>query len=214
MAIVTLHGFQTVPGKLASHMAASAEANTHLTRLGLRAATLQSLAGSDAGTIATIVNYADNAAHAAAIQTIGADEAWGEYWLRVSGEGAAVPVESSIFQDLEPNWQPSEDRPLGVISGVQWRAKPGRMVDFAANVAAAVPHIERLGGAVRTMQCLMGSHPLTVMVSTTFADLGAYGAYQDAVAVDAGFQEFWAGAMADPTADIVRTGLYMNISPQ
>jgi hypothetical protein len=214
MAVVTLHGFETVPGQLANHMAASAEAHGHLTRLGIQAATLQSVAGSDAGTIATIVNYASNAAHAAAIQTIGADEAWGEYWLRVSAQGAAVPVESSILQDMDPNWQPSADRPLGVISGIQWRAKPGRTMEFAAQVAAAIPHIERLGGAVRTMQCLMGSHPMTVMVSTTFADLGAYGAYQDAVATDAGFQEFWAGAMTDPTADVVRTGLYMNISPQ
>jgi hypothetical protein len=167
MAVVTLHGFETVPGQLANHMAASAEGHGHLTRLGIRAATLQSVAGSEAGTIATIMNHADNAAHAAAIQAIGADEAWAEYWLRVS-----------------------------------------------AQVAMAIPHIERLGGAVRTLQCVMGSHPMTVMVSTTFADLGAYGAYQDAVATDAGFQEFWAGAMTAPTADVVRTGLYMNISPQ
>lgn len=214
MAVVTINGFSTVPGHLAEHMAGAAEAHGHLTRLGLRAANLQSMAGSDVGVISTIVNYASNAEHAAAMQNVGADEGWAEFWLRTSGEGAAVPVESSIFQDLDPDWQPSQDRPLGVILGIQWRAKPGRMAEFAGHVMEATPHIERLGGAVRTMQCLVGAYPMTVMVSTTFADMAAYGAYSDATARDQGFQDFWAGVMSDPTADIVRSGLYMNVSPE
>jgi hypothetical protein len=195
-------------------MAASAEAHGHLTRLGLQAATLQAVAGSDVGVIATIVNYANNAAHAAALQTVGADEAWMEFWIRVGGDGAAIPVESTIFQDLDPGWEPDPDRPFGVIQGIQWRAKPGRLTDFVGHVMEAVPHIERLGGSVRTMQSLVGAHPMTVMVSTTFEDLAAYGAYADAVAGDQAFQDFWAGVMADPTADIVRSGLYRNVSPE
>ncbi len=214
MAVVTLNGFRTNPGRLADHMAGSAEAHGHLTRLGLQAATLQAVAGSDVGVIATIVNYVDNAAHVAGLQAVGGDEKWMEFWLRVSSEGAANPVESSIFQDLDPDWQPSADRPLGVIQGIQWRAKPGRLADFVAHVMEAVPHIERLGGSVRTMQCLVGAHPMTLMVSTTFADMTAYGAYADAVAGDQGFQDFWAGVMTDPTADIVRSGLYQNVSPE
>lgn len=213
MAVVTLNGFKTQPGRFADHMAASLEAHEHLTRLGQNAATLQAMAGTDVGVIATIVNYPDNAAHAAAIQKISQDEAWMEFWLRVSSDGAAVPVESTVFQDVDPNWQPSPDRPLGVIMGIQWRAKPGRLNDFVGHVMEATPHIERLGGAVRVMQSLLGAHPLTMMVSTTFADLDAYGAYNDAVATDEQFQAFWAGVMTDPTADIVRSGMYMNISP-
>jgi hypothetical protein len=213
MAVVTLNGFRTNPGRLADHMAASAEAHGHLTRMGLQAATLQSVAGSDVGVTATIINYANNAAHAAAMEAIAADEAFMEYWMRVAHEGAAVPVESSILQDVDPSWEPPADRPLGVILGIQWRAKPGRLMDFLGHVAEAVPHIERLGGAVRTMQCLVGAHPMTVMVSTSFADMAAYGAYSDSVAVDQQFQEFWAGVMSDPTADIVRSGVYQNVSP-
>ncbi len=213
MGVVTLNGFATQPGRLADHMAHSAEAHGHLTRLGLQAATLQSVAGSDVGTIATIVNYANNAAHAAAVQQVGEDEAWGEFWMRVSADAAAVPVESSIFQDIDTSYQPSADRPLGVILAVQWRAKPGRLADFVGHVMEAVPHIERMGGSVRTMQSLVGAHPMTVLVSTTFADMAGYGAYADATAGDEQWQTFWAGVMADPTADIVRSGLYTNISP-
>ncbi|NNE72790.1 MAG: hypothetical protein HKN26_03930 [Acidimicrobiales bacterium] len=194
-------------------MAASAEAHGHLTRLGLQAATLQAIAGSDVGVIATIINYADNAAHAAGMQTVMGDEEWAAYWLRVSSEGAADPVESSIMQDVDPAWAPPDDRPLGVIQAVQWQAKPGRFADFIANVMEATPHIERLGGAVRTMQSLVGAHPMTVLVSTSFSDLDSYGAYADAVGVDSGFQDFWAGVMTDPTGDIVRSGLYLNVSP-
>lgn len=214
MAIVTLDSFRTEPGRLADHTAAVVEAYGHLTRLGLQAAILQPVAGSDVGVISTIVNYENNAAFAAAVQAVGADEAWGEFWLRVSGEASAMPVESSIFQDVDPTWQASSDRPFGVILGIQWRAKPGRLAEFVNQVMTAVPHIERLGGSVRTMQSVVGAHPMTVMVSTTFPDIDAYGAYSDATSSDQAWQEFWAGAMADPTADIVRSGLYMNATPQ
>jgi hypothetical protein len=214
MAIVTLDSFQTAPGRLADHLAAAAEAHGHLTRLGLPTANLQPIAGSEVGVISTIISYANNAAMAAATQRIFADEAWGEFWMRVSGEAAAVHVESSIFQDLDPSWQPAADRPLGVVLAVQWRAKPGRIADFVGNVMTALPHIERLGGSPRVMQSLVGAHPMTILVSTTFADLDAYGAYSDATSTDQAWQDFWAGAMADPTADIVRSVLYMNVSQQ
>lgn len=212
MAVVSLNGFRSEPGRLADHMAASAEAHEHLTRMGMQAATLQALSGSDVGVIATIVNYENNAAHAAGVQKIMADDKWQEFWLRVSGEGSAVPVESSIFQDLDPGWTPDPDRPLGVILAVQWRAKPGRMADFVGNVTEAVPHIERMGGRVRVMQSLIGAHPMTTLVSTTFADLDGYGAYADATATDEQWQAFWGKVMENPSADVIRSGLYLNIS--
>ncbi len=65
---------------------------------------------------------------------------------------------------------------------------------------------------MRTTQSLLGAYPMTVLISTSFADLDAYGAYADMTAADAQWQELWGGAMADPTADIVRSGLYLNIS--
>jgi hypothetical protein len=212
MAVVSLTGFATEPGRLADHLAASTEALGHLRRLGQQAMLLQPISGGDIGTTSMVINYADNAAYAAGVQAIGADEQWQEFWARASAAGAASQVESTLMEDLDPGFQPAADRPLGALLAVQWRAKDGRLVDFLGKVAAAAPMIERMGGAVRTMQCLVGRYPMTTLVSTSFADLDAYGAYADRTAADAEWQTFWAGALSDPTADIVRSGVYLNIS--
>lgn len=212
MGVVSLSGFRTEPGRLADHTALAAEAVEHLQRLGMQAMNLQAIAGGDVGTIATVVNYADNAAYAAGFQAIMADDKWQEFWGRASGAGAAVQIESTLYSDVDANWQPSADRPLGVIMATQWRPRPGRLMDFMGHVMASLPHIERMGGAPRTMQSIIGAHPMTVLVTTSFADLDAYGAYADAIAGDEAWQAFWAGVMADPTADLIRSGLYLNTS--
>jgi hypothetical protein len=121
-------------------------------------------------------------------------------------------VESSVFSDLDTTFQPSTDRPLGVILATQWRARPGRLADFVANVMTSTPHIERMGGLPRTMQSVIGAHPMSMLLTTTFADLDAYGEYTDKLASDQQWQDFWAGAMADPSAELIRSGVYMNIS--
>jgi hypothetical protein len=51
-----------------------------------------------------------------------------------------------------------------------------------------------------------------VLVTVSFPDLDAYGAYADTTATDEQWQTFWAGAMSDPTAELVRSGVYLNIS--
>ena len=212
MGVVSLSGFATEPGRTADHMAASVEAVGHLNRLGTRAFLLQPIAGADIGTLAIVANHADNAAYAAALQRLAADEQWQEFLARAMAGGSAQQVESSLYNDLDPNFQPAADRPLGVLLGFQWRAKDGRLADFIGKVGEAVPLIERMGGAVRTMQCLIGRYPLSVLVSTSFADLDAYGAYSDRTTSDAEWQAFWAGALSEPTADLIRTGLYLNVS--
>ena len=212
MGVVALSGFRTEPGRLEDHLAAAGEAVEHLRRLGLRAFNLQTIAGGDVGTIATVVNHENNQAYVKGLQTILGDEAWQEFWGRAASGGSATQVESSLYSDVDPSFQASADRPLGVILATQWRPRPGRLVDFMANVATSIPHIERMGGSPRQMQCLLGSYPMTALITTTFADLDAYGEYSDTLANDEQWQTFWAGAMADPTAELVRTGLYQNIS--
>jgi hypothetical protein len=212
MGVIALSGFRTEPGRLEDHLAAAAEAVEHLRRLGLQAVNLQAVAGGDVGTIATSINYADNTAYVKGLQAILGDEAWQDFWGRAASGGSATQVESSLFSDVDPSFQPAADRPLGVVLATQWRAKPGRLVDFMTNVATSIPHIERMGGTPRQMQCLIGAHPMTALITTTFADLDAYGEYSDTLATDDQWQDFWAGAMADPTADLLRTGLYLNIS--
>ena len=63
-------------------------------------------------------------------------------------------------------------------------------MDFMAKVTESFPHVERLGGRPRAMQSLIGAHPMTTLVTTAFDDLDAYGAYADATATDAAWQEF------------------------
>lgn len=210
MAVVSISGFATEPGRTADHMAASMEAVEHLNRIGTPAFLLQPVAGADIGTLGIAANHADNAAYAAALQRAAADEQWQEFLARAMAGGSAQQVESSLYNDLDPNFLPAADRPIGVVLGIQWRAKDGRLADFIGKVGEAVPHIERMGGAARTMQCLTGRYPMTTLVSTSFADLDAYGAYADRTASDADWQAFWAGALNDPTADVVRSGLYLN----
>lgn len=212
MGVVSLNGFKTEPGRLADHLAASMEALGLLRGLGARAVVLQAVAGGDVGTIATTLNYADNADYVTSMQKIQADEKWQEFWLRASAGGSAVQVESSLLSDVDPGFQPDPDRPLGVVMATQWRAKPGRIADFMAKVIGSYEHIQRLGGTPRALQSVIGAHPMTTMVAVSFADLDAYGAYADRIASDAAWQEFWAGAMTDPTADMIRSGLYVNIS--
>lgn len=208
MSVVAVSSFRTEPGRLADHMAAASEALVHLRRLGLAAMNLQPVAGSDVGAIATVVNYADNAAHATAVQKVQNDSEWQEFWLRVSAGGSATQIESSIYSDVDPDFQPAQNRPLGAMTAVQWRAVDGRLADFMGKVMEALPHIERMGGTPRVLQSLVGAHPMTTTVTVTFEDLDAYGTYSDTLARDQQWQDFWAGALSDPTAHIVRSGVY------
>lgn len=212
MGVISLNGFKTEPGRLADHLAASMEALGLLRGLGAQAVVLQAIAGGDIGTIATSINYANNADYAASTQKIQADEKWQEFWIRAASEGSAMQVESSLLSDIDPNFQPDPGRPMGAVMATQWRAKPGRIADFVGKVMESYEHIERMGGTPRAMQSVVGAHPMTTMVAVTFEDLDAYGAYADETASDAQWQAFWADSMADPTADMIRSGLYANIS--
>lgn len=212
MSVLTLTRFQTQPGHAGEHLALHLEALQLLRGLGMQAVALQPMAGGDAGSLAMAVNYDTYSDYASGIQKVQADAGWQDFFARAMASGAATQVESSIFNDLDPAYRADPNRPLGVVLAFQWRAKPGRMEDFVGNVMASIPHIERLGGRGRQLQSAVGAHPMTMMTTVGFADLDAYGEYSDKVGTDAEFQAYWAEVMKDPTADLVRSGLYLNIS--
>ena len=191
-------------------MALHMEAAERLQALGMAAAPLQVLAGGDIGTLAMSVNYESNAHWVEGSKTLQSDAGWQDFYQRAMATGAATQAESSIFSDVDPNFQ-AVNRTLGVVLAVQWQARPGRLADFMGKVVESFPHIERMGGRPRAMQSLIGAHPMTTLVSTVFDDLDAYGAYADATAGDAEWQAFWAAAMSDPTADLIRSGVYVNM---
>ena len=212
MAVTFLNGFRTNPGRLADHLASTAEAIGHLRRLDVQAFDMQPLTGTDVGTIVSATTHADNADWATSMQQVLADEGWQDFWGRVTSNPSAEQVESSLFADIDPTFEPATDRPLGVVSAFQWRPYPGRMVEFIGNIETATGHIERLGGYTRSMQSVIGANPLTMLVSIGHADLDSYGEFADKSQADEQFQAFWGEVMMNPSAELIRSGVYLNIS--
>ena len=210
MAVVSLAGFRSEPGRAPEHMALHMEAAERLRGMGIAAAPLQAMAGGDIGTLTMSVNYASNAEWVAGAKKMQTDSGWQEFYRGAMGSGAATQVESSLFTDVDPGFQ-AASRKLGVVLATQWQARPGRLMDFMAKVIESFAHVERMGGRPRAMQSVVGAHPMTTLVSTAFDDLDAYGAYADTIATDAGWQEFWMGALSDPTGEMIRSGIYINM---
>jgi len=212
MGMIALTRFATQAGHAAKHLELHMEALERLRGMGMQAVALQPLAGGDVGSLTMSINYANTADYVAATNKVRGDSGWQEFYARAMASGAAQQVESSLFNDLDAAFQPSADRPLGVVLATQWRARPGRMEDFVGKVVESVGHVTRLGGLSRPMQSMIGMHPMSMLVATSFADLDAYAAYSDALASDAAWQSFWADTMKNPSADLLRSGLYVNMS--
>ena len=212
MGVIALNRFATRPGRLADQLAAGAEAVGHMRRIGLQPMQLQPIAGGDIGSIVFAINHPDNAAYAAGTQKLQADEQWQAFWGGLMADPPADQVESTLMSDLDPTFQPDPDRPLGAMLATQWRPKDGRLNDFVGKVIESAPHVARMGGVTRALQIVVGAHPLTIMVVNGFSDLDAYGAYADRSATDAAWQAFWNDALNVPTADMIRSGVYVNIT--
>ncbi len=212
MGVVSLSRFRSEPGHAGKHLELHLEACQRLRGMGMQAAAMQPIAGGDIGSLVMSVNHASYAEYVASIKTMQADQGWQDFYAGAMATGAAVQVESSLFNDGDPSFQPAAGRPLGVILALQWSVKPGRLDDFVANVMASMAHIERMGGRPRPLQSVVGAHPMTTLYTTAFEDLDAYAAYADKVGTDPEWQAFWADLMKDPSGDVIRSGLYLNIS--
>ena len=70
---------------------------------------VQVVAGTDVGTIATWINYERNAASATGMQKIIAGEAGAGFWARAAAGASAVQVESLLYSDVDPSFQPQTD---------------------------------------------------------------------------------------------------------
>jgi hypothetical protein len=212
MGVISLTRFESVPGHQGKHLELHMEALGRLRAMGMQAIAMQPLAGGDVGSLVMSVNHANYAEYASSTQKTLADDSWREFYAGAMASGAAKQVESSMFNDLDAAFTPDADRPLGCVLATQWRARAGRMEEFVGKVMESKAHVERLGSRSRELQSVVGAHPMSMLIVTGFADLDAYGAYTDSLSTDAGWQDFWAGAMKDPSADLIRSGLYLNIS--
>ena len=100
MGVISLNGFKTEPGRLADHLAASMEALGLLRGLGAQAVVLQALAGGDVGTIATSINYADNADYATSTQKIQGDGKWQGFWADAMADPTADMIRSGLYANI------------------------------------------------------------------------------------------------------------------
>jgi len=58
---------------------------------------------------------------------------------------------------------------------------------------------------------VMADPPAEQVESSLFVDLDAYGEFADQQGADEQFQNFWMEVSANPSADLIRSGIYMNL---
>lgn len=208
MGIISVTGYRPIGDGAVQLMELIEEGRALLQQKGLAAASMQHLAGSQPGSIAIIVNYSDTTEWAASVEQLQADEQWGEFYVRAMNTGCGEMIEQAIYSDLDPAFAPDQDRPLGAATVTQWQPRAGKGAAFVEHVMGAKGHLERLGGTVRVLQSIMNTVPLSFTVSVTFEDLAHLAEHNGKLAVDEQWAAYWADVMADPTAELVRTGTY------
>lgn len=98
-----------------------------------------------------------------------------------------------------------------VISVAQWRPKDGRAHEFVANVATAKKIHERLGAQVRVWQTTFGGRPTTVSYVIQHAGFEDFGKFTQKLSQDPEWQQFWADAVRDPTAELVESSVMQEL---
>jgi hypothetical protein len=94
-----------------------------------------------------------------------------------------------------------------VSSANTWSPNAGKLDVFVGQIATAKGIHERLGADVAVLQTQTGGFPMTVIYVMSFESGAAYGAFIDALAEDDEWQQFWATATADPSAELVQSAM-------
>jgi hypothetical protein len=103
---------------------------------------------------------------------------------------------------------------MAILQTTMWRTRPGRVQDFMANVTTAKTILQRLGGRVRVVNQIVGSNAPSTIVIVESNDWKAYGELQAKMQADSEWQGFFTkaiGANRDPSADMVGTGLSVEV---
>ena len=211
MAVVSVHTFRTRPGRLAEHVALTIEGCELLVQKGLQVGALQPIAGGEQGTIIIASSHDDFRDYAAEETRVNADPEFQAFLARAMASDAAEPVDVALLADTDPTYVVPTDAPLGALSTYIWRPRPGKALAFVEHVATAVGHCSRVGARTRVMQSVIGGEPASILFSLGFEDLAHFGEFNDKLAVDEQWQAFWAGVMADPSGELLRSGLYVPI---
>jgi len=204
MGVLASYGFKTVPGGFSRHLAITLEGRDRLQKMGFRAGVLRPVLGTEMGTVATVIQFENAKAWAEGTKKITSDPEWMAWYAAAADAGVAEQVVAEMYSDVDPAYKPGSYGALKAFRNTQWLPIQGKAGTLMEHIAASLPHIKRHGGSPRVMQCLDGAHPMTIAVSVGFESLGAAGAHLDALNADPAFQAYWAGVMANPTAQLVR----------
>jgi hypothetical protein len=204
MGVLASYSFKTVPGGSSRHLAITLEGRDRLHKMGFRAGVLRPVMGAEAGMVATVIQFENAKAWGEGTKKITSDPDWMAWYGAAADEGVAEPVDSEMYLDVDPSFQPAAYGALKVFRNTQWLPLHGKAAGLMENITASLTHIKRHGGTPRVLQCIEGQHPMTLGVSVGFESLAAAGASLDAMNADPAFQAYWAGVMANPTAQLVR----------
>jgi hypothetical protein len=88
-----------------------------------------------------------------------------------------------------------------------WRPREGHLQEFMANVATAKKIQERLGAKVRVWQSLFGGQSMSVGYVIEHSGWEAFGKFGAKLEADPEWQNFWAKAIANPTAELLQNSV-------
>jgi hypothetical protein len=208
MGILASYVFKTIPGGFSRHVAIMLEGRDRLQKMGYRAGILRPVSGSESGALATVISYENAKAWAEGSTHINTDPDWMQFYAASADAGVAEQIEAALFSDVDPDFKPAAYGAQKVFRNTTWQPIPGKAAGLMESIQGFAPFIAKHGGSMRVMQCMEGTHPLTIGVSIGFDTLAAAGANLDSLNADPEFQAYWAGVMAHPTAHLVSAGTY------
>jgi len=165
-----------------------------LERLGAKVRAWQTdFAGANVGGASLTMRYDSYAALAAASKKSAQDAQVAKHAERTARSEVTTLVGTFLLRELpglEPSSPPATAGPR-VRTLALWAVERGRMQDALALLAEAKQHSERLGANSGASSVVSGGAASGQIVTVTeFADIAAFGAYQEKVLADDAFQAF------------------------
>ena len=100
MAIAQVAYWRPLPGRFEDLIKVCNEARKIHKRLGAEVRIFQGQLGSDAGTLAYVIDHADGAAYGQFIDKLNGDGAWQQLVASFQKDPPAEPVRSNLLQEL------------------------------------------------------------------------------------------------------------------
>lgn len=194
MAVRGVAIWEVKPAGLAEFVILAGSAKKIHVRLGAKARAWQlTAAGVNTGRVLYVTEFADYSARASFAKKLATDAAWLKLWQ----EGQQFEAATLVSQTISAELPGLEGAPLTGKGGPRVRTVRGFQVDKGraqesiALLTELKPHVERLGGRFSASQLVFaGPASGQLVITGEFADVEAWGAFQQKSAADAAFQAF------------------------